>query len=180
MAHPIVTMKTLGQTTWSGLPQNYFGQPGNLNIYKTPMHYAELTGELSWIQKDTTAHYQRYPFLNIAHFSLYSLVDNNFKIKLATYYKNGIEQTLKRAGKNVFRNGAPFIWCSNNVLVDLVLQVMLYEKMTGDNKYHSYLLAMRDWLLGRNPWGTSMFMKYTCTRSLSKRCTHQQLGTGKT
>jgi hypothetical protein len=30
--------------------------------------------------------------------------------------------------------------------------------MTGDRQYHSYALAMRDWLLGRNPWGTSMFM----------------------
>ncbi|HEU5289104.1 MAG TPA: glycoside hydrolase family 9 protein [Cyclobacteriaceae bacterium] len=121
-------------------------------------HYAELTGELSWIQNDTTAHYQHYPFLNIAHFSLYSLVDNDFKMKLAGYYRNGIEQTLKRANKNVFKNGAPFIWCSNNVLVDLVLQIILYEKMTNDLKYHQYLTGMRDWLFGRNPWGVSMFM----------------------
>lgn len=121
-------------------------------------HYAELTGELSWIQNDTTSHYQHYPFLNIAHFSLYDLVDNDFKKKLADYYRNGIEQTLKRAGKNAFKNGTPFIWCSNNVLVDLVLQIMLYEKMTSDFQYHPYLVGMRDWLLGRNPWGVSMFM----------------------
>jgi hypothetical protein len=120
--------------------------------------YAELTGELSWIQNDTTAHYQHYPFLNIAHFSLYNLVDDDFKRKLAGYYRNGIEQTLKRANKNVFKNGAPFIWCSNNVLVDLVLQIILYEKMTNDFKYHKYLIGMRDWLFGRNPWGVSMFM----------------------
>ena len=29
--------------------------------------------------------------------------------------------------------------------------------MTGDTQYHEYMLAHRDWLLGRNPWGTSMF-----------------------
>lgn len=120
--------------------------------------YAELTGELSWIQNDTTSHYQHYPFLNIAHFSLYNLVEDDFKKKLAGYYRNGIEKTLKRAGKNAFQNGVPFIWCSNNLLVDLVLQIMLYEKMTGDVQYHAYLLGMRDWLLGRNPWGVSMFM----------------------
>jgi hypothetical protein len=131
------------------------GKPEYLDDAK---RYAELTGELSWIQKDTTAHYQFYPFLNIAHFSLYDLVDVGFKKKLARYYKNGIEQTMKRAGKNIYQNGVPFIWCSTNVTVDLVLQIMLYEKMTGDKQYHNYLLAMRDWLLGRNPWGVSLFM----------------------
>lgn len=25
-------------------------------------------------------------------------------------------------------------------------------------QYHDFMLAQRDWLLGRNPWGTSMFM----------------------
>jgi peptidoglycan/xylan/chitin deacetylase (PgdA/CDA1 family) len=29
--------------------------------------------------------------------------------------------------------------------------------MTGDMRYHEVMLAHRDWLLGRNPWGTSMF-----------------------
>lgn len=125
--------------------------------------YAEATNTLSWIEKDTTAHYQRYPFLNIAHYALYDLVDDDFKKKLAGYYQSGIEQTLVRANKNVFHNGVPFIWCSNNLAVDLALQVLLYEKMTGDLQYHSYALALRDWLLGRNPWGTSMFTKIPVT-----------------
>lgn len=120
-------------------------------------HYAELTATLSWIEKDTSAHYQFYPFLNMAHYALYDLVDEDFKKVLAGYYRQGIEKTLQRAGKNVFRNGVPFIWCSNNLVVDLALQIILYEKMTGDLQYHAYMLALRDWLLGRNPWGVSMF-----------------------
>jgi endoglucanase len=120
--------------------------------------YAEATNTLSWIEHDTTAHYQRYPFLNIAHYASYDLVDDDFKKKLAGYYKTGIEKTLVRANKNAFRHGVPFIWCSNNLTVDLTLQILLYEKMTGDTQYHAYALAMRDWLLGRNPWGSSMFM----------------------
>lgn len=121
--------------------------------------YAHLTGELSWIQKDTSAHYQYYPFLNIAHYSLYSQADAFTKKKLATYYKNGIDQSIRqRASKNIYQIGSPFIWCSNNLLVDLGIQIYLYEKMTGDKQYRSYMYAMRDWLFGRNPWGTSMFM----------------------
>jgi len=120
--------------------------------------YAVATNTLSWIEKDTTAHYQRYPFMNIAHYALYDLVDDEFKKKLAGYYKAGIEKTLVRANKNIFHIGVPFVWCSNNLMVDLSLQILLYEKMTGDMQYHTYALGMRDWLFGRNPWGTSMFM----------------------
>ena len=29
--------------------------------------------------------------------------------------------------------------------------------MTGDPAYHNYLIDLRDWLFGRNPWSTSMF-----------------------
>lgn len=131
-------------------------KPSYLTDAKT---YATQTGELSWIQHDTSAHYQFYPFMNIAHYALYNLVDPAFKAKLAGYYRNGIKQTLKqRAGLNAFQHGVPFIWCSNNLLIDLVLQIHLYEKMTGDKQFSAYKLNMRDWLFGRNPWGSSMFM----------------------
>jgi endoglucanase len=29
--------------------------------------------------------------------------------------------------------------------------------MTGDTSYRPFLVEQRDWLLGRNPWGSSMF-----------------------
>lgn len=131
---------------------------GNKEYLDDAKKYAALTGTLSWIENDTTAHYQRYPFLNIAHYSLFGSVDEDFKKKLAGYYRAGIEKTLIRANSNAFRYGVPFIWCSNNLAVDLGLQILLYEKMTGNQQYHPYALAIRDWLLGRNPWGSSMFM----------------------
>ena len=120
--------------------------------------YAELTNTLSWIEKDTSAHYQYYPFVNSAHYALYDLVDKDFQDKLAGYYRDGIVQTLKRANRDPYGHGAPFIWCSNNLTTALATQIIYYEKMTGDKQFHPYLLKLRDWLLGRNPWGTSMFM----------------------
>ena len=41
-------------------------------------------------------------------------------------------------------------------MVALATQVRLYERMTGDARYGAFGDAQRDWLLGRNPWGTSM------------------------
>jgi hypothetical protein len=60
-------------------------------------------------------------------------------------------------GRNPYRIGVPFIWCSNNLLVALVTQCLFYERMTGDTRYREFTARNRDWLLGRNPWGYSMF-----------------------
>ncbi|RPA70350.1 glycoside hydrolase family 9 [Cyclobacteriaceae bacterium YHN15] len=111
----------------------------------------------SWTVRDSAAHYQLYPFINMGHYSLHEVADDDFKKTLEGYYLDGIKYTLSRAHKNPFHIGIPFIWCSNNLLTSLVTQVILYEKMSGDTQFEPFLTAQRDWLFGRNPWGTSMF-----------------------
>lgn len=120
-------------------------------------HYAEMANTISWMGKEQAAHYRYYPFFNIGHFVLYSFVEKDFKEKLAGYYRYGIEKCMAVGTKNPFHVGVPFIWCSNNLVVNLISQIQLYEQMTGDTQYRSFMEAQRDWLFGRNPWGTSMF-----------------------
>lgn len=124
---------------------------------KEAKQYARNANTISWMNKDSAAHYQYYPFVNLGHYALFDLVDKSFQDTLANYYKNGIDYTFQRSKKNPFGVGVPFIWCSNNLMTSLNTQIILYEKMTGDKAYHQFLINQRDWLLGRNPWGTSMF-----------------------
>jgi len=119
--------------------------------------YARMIGSTSWMQHETAEHYQFYPFINLGHFALHSLVDAHRKAQLAGYYREGIESVIRRGRQNPYQVGVPFLWCSNNLVVAFITQVLLYERMTGDMRYHAAMLAHRDWLLGRNPWGTSMF-----------------------
>jgi hypothetical protein len=84
-------------------------------------------------------------------------VDKKFQKVLAQYYREGIESCVAMAKKNPYRIGVPFIWCSNNLTTALATQILFYEKMTGDMQFHAFASEQRDWLLGRNPWGTSMF-----------------------
>lgn len=119
--------------------------------------YAKLIGAASWMQHETAEHYQFYPFMNVGHFALYPLVDAKTKKELAGYYKENIESIVRRAKTNSYQVGVPFLWCSNNLIVNFITQVFLYEKMTGDMQFHEIALAHRDWLFGRNPWGTTMF-----------------------
>lgn len=128
------------------------------------IRYAKLAGTTSWMEFEDSSmgtemsrHYQMYPFTNVGHFALYPLVDAKTKAELAGYYRSGIEKIVARGKTNTYGIGVPFLWCSNNLVVAFITQVHLYELMTGDKKYHASMLGHRDWLLGRNPWGTSMF-----------------------
>lgn len=119
--------------------------------------YARLIGTTSWMGRDTTDHYQFYPYVNIGHYALYPHVDEAFRDTLASYYRDGIEKAVRKGRSNPFSIGVPFIWCSNNLMTGLITQILLYERMTGDTSYHDVAVRHRDWLLGLNPWGTSMF-----------------------
>jgi hypothetical protein len=134
-----------------------FEATGDERYIDDAKRYARIIGETSWLGRDTTDHYQFYPYVNVGHFALYPHVDEAFQDTLAGYYADGIEKALAVSKSNPFSIGVPFIWCSNNLITGLIMQIMLYEQMTGDGSYRELLTAHRDWLLGRNPWGTSMF-----------------------
>ncbi len=130
------------------------GSPEFLNDAK---RYATEANTDNWLMLDSASHYQYYPFINMGHFALYDLVDEDFKSTLTGYYKKEIDNIARRAGTNPFGIGIPFLWCSNNLMTSFVTQALLYEKMTGDQTYYQLILQHRDWLFGKNPWGTSMF-----------------------
>ena len=150
-----------GEETWAddmewGAAELY-KTTGESSYLEDAKRYARMAGTVSWMPLDTAEHYQYYPFINMGHYALHGAVEDSFRDTLSAYYRAGIESCLKRAGRNPFGIGIPFIWCSNNLLTSLITQVILYEQMTGDNRYAGFLLEQRDWLFGRNPWGTSMF-----------------------
>jgi endoglucanase len=130
---------------------------GSERYLRDARRYAVLAAAESWMGKAEAGHYQYYPFMNLGHFRLYDLVDKQFRQSLAGYYREGIERTSRAGESNPYDAGVPFIWCSNNLLVALATQCSAYQTMTGDARYSEFAARQRDWLLGRNPWGVSMF-----------------------
>ena len=149
------------ETTWADDMEwgaaELFRATGERKFLDDAKHYAKLAADESWMGREQTGHYQYYPFVNVGHFRLYEFVDDDFKKILAGYYRAGIERCVRAGEKNPYRAGVPFIWCSDNLVVALVTQCRLYERMTGDTRYDGFAAKQRDWLLGRNPWGTTMF-----------------------
>ncbi len=149
------------ETTWADDMEwgaaEMFRATGERTFLADAKRYARLAASESWMGQVQTKHYQYYPFMNLGHFRLYDLVDRGFRRKLAEYYREGIERCLRAGEKNPYGVGVPFIWCSNNLVVALSTQSILYWRMTGDGRYLKFASRQRDWLLGRNPWGVSMF-----------------------
>ncbi|WP_029278095.1 glycoside hydrolase family 9 protein [Pedobacter borealis] len=121
---------------------------------KRALNYARQESITPWLQKDTAAHYQYYPFINLGH---YEIARQDSKDNTAiNYYQQGISQVWSRAKNNAFYRGVPFIWCSNNLTVAFAMQCNWYSALSGDKTYAELDQANFDWLFGCNPWGTSM------------------------
>lgn len=150
------------ETTWADDMEwgaaELFRATGNQSYLDDASRYASLAGSESWMGREQAGHYQFYPFFNAGHFRLHGVVDAEFQGRLEGWYREGIERCRAAAGKNPFGVGVPFIWCSNNLVVALVTQCTLYERMSGDGHYREFAARHRDWLLGRNPWGVTQFM----------------------
>lgn len=149
------------ETTWADDMEwgaaELFRATHNNSYLDDAKRYAALAADENWMGKEQTGHYQYYPFMNAGHFRLYDLVDRKTQKELAGYYRAGIDRCVSAGENNPFRVGVPFIWCSDNLVVALATQCLMYERMTGDTRYREFGTKQRDWLLGRNPWGTTMF-----------------------
>ncbi len=132
---------------------------GDNYFYKQACYWGALEPISPWIVQNGARHYQSYPFVNAGHglMSISSIAENK---QFANYYRDGLQQLKNRGEKNAFFIGIPFIWCSNNLVAGAITQARLYHQATGDTSFLEIEAALRDWLLGCNPWGTSMICGY--------------------
>lgn len=108
-----------------------------------------------WIEKDTARHYQYYPFVNLGHANI-SLSGTEYADKYIYFMRKGLKILDQREKDDPFLINIPFIWCSNNYVAAALTQYRLYFEATGDAQFAEREAALRDWLFGCNPWGTSM------------------------
>ncbi|MEX1239099.1 MAG: glycoside hydrolase family 9 protein [Cyclobacteriaceae bacterium] len=122
--------------------------------------YAQQEKQTPWLKSDTASHYQWYPFINVGHFELAKTAEGNIRKQVIAFYKEGIDMVWQKAKENAFFRGVPYIWCSNNLQTSFAIQCYWYRQITGDNTYLELEQATFDFLLGSNPWGTSMIVGY--------------------
>ncbi len=121
-------------------------------------YWGQLEEITPWMELGRGRHYQFYPFVNLGHYYLAKSSDKAVSEKYTNFMKDGLESIAKRAREydDPFMNGIPFLWCSNNLVVAAITQARLYNQVSKDDTYNEMEAALRDWLFGCNPWGTSM------------------------
>lgn len=121
--------------------------------------WGSLEPVFPWVVKqEKSRHYQYYPFVNLGHYYLAVSADEKVAGKYREFMRRGLEELRERGQDNAFQVGVPFIWCSNNLVSAAATQAALYRKATGDREFVPMETALRDWLLGCNPWGTAMIV----------------------
>lgn len=134
---------------------------GNEEQWKKRADYwGELEPVTPWMELGRGRHYQFYPFINLGHYYLAKSEDPKVAAKYKEYMRMGLESLKKRAAEDPFIYGVPFLWCSNNLVSAAITQAALYREVTADTTYLEMETALRDWLFGCNPWGTSMIVGY--------------------
>ena len=128
---------------------------------KQASYWGELEPVSPWMEKGRGPgkeyhHYQWYPFINLGHYLLASSEDKAVSGEFAGYMKQGLQDMRNRAGNEPFMHGVPYLWCSNNLTSAAVTHAQLYRRATGDETFLEMETSLRDWLLGCNPWGTTM------------------------
>ena len=113
-----------------------------------------------WMETGKARHYEWYPFVNLGHYYLAKSNESEIANTYRGYMKEGLQAILNRAGDDPFMNGVPYLWCSCNFIFGALTQARLYQEITGDTAFLEMEAALRDWIFGCNPWGTSMIVGY--------------------
>lgn len=97
------------------------------------------------------------------------------RAELAKDVENQLKRAESQADRDPFRSGwayAPKGWDHVQHLVGLTVTAMLFDEQTGKNRFAALARDQRDWLLGRNAWGTSFVVGAGTT---FPRCLHHQI-----
>ena len=138
-----------------------YASSGQKKYLTQAINYGRMEPVTPWMGADSARHYQWYPFVNLGHYHL-AMQESDLPARkeFIRNMRTGLQRVKERAEGDAFLNGIPFIWCSNNLTIAFITQCRLYHELTGDEAFLEIETAMRDWLLGCNPWGTSMIVGY--------------------
>ena len=104
------------------------------------VEYADIDGSEVW-----------WSWGNIAAYAHYRLA--KIYPRFADYLVVNLESFDKNKDGKVFNEGAAYTWGTNNLLLGITLQNILYYDLKRDHKYDRVAIDQRDYILGRNPWG---------------------------
>lgn len=112
------------------------------NYLRDAVKYADQAGSDYW-----------WSWGDINAFAQYRLA--KFDPRFVDYIKNNLIHFNTNKDQKLFGEGAAFSWGTNNTLMGVALQVILWKDLTKQKQFDNLMVLQRDYMLGRNQWGIS-------------------------
>jgi endoglucanase len=105
---------------------------------------------------------------SLAHYRI-----SKYDFRFSEYLKKNLEEFNRKKNNNLFGKGTELSWGTNNTLLGISLQNILWKRLTHNSRFDSVSVYQRDYILGRNPWGISFISNVgkVCTKNF-----HHQIG----
>ena len=124
---------------------------GAIELFETTKDKKYLSDARKYGRKAGAEYWWSYG--DISSFAHYRLA------KYAPSFTNMIAQSLKFFNSNrnskLFGETVTLGWGSNTTQIGTAIQAILYQKSSGSTDFDSLKISVRDYLLGKNPWGIS-------------------------
>ena len=128
-----------------GAIELYHSSKRELYLQQAKSFAQEASSEYWWSNGDIAAY---------AHYKL-AKIDKNF----TSYIENNLIRFEEKMKQNLFGEPVSLSWGSNNTILGVTLQNILWKNLTGRTDYDSLAMICRDYILGRNQWGVSFISK---------------------
>jgi len=139
----------------SGMYQDsrYWGKLalGAIELYNVTKNKTYLSDAVLFADSAKSDYWWSWGDINaLAHYKLAKVYP-----RFRNYILNNLVSFKNVMNNSVFGEGAAFTWGTTNTLLGVALQAILYSKVFKTNDFDSLIIFQRDYILGKNPWGTT-------------------------
>ena len=129
-----------------------------------------VKGTLNLYDVSALAHHELYRAFETAGFPTSLPVTAT---DLLADLRTQLDKGVAHANGDPFRSGYSYgVFDATSHSLGFGATAILYRKLTGDSSYEDFRRHQRDWLLGRNAWGTTFLIGAGTT---FPKCTHHQI-----
>ncbi len=146
-------VKDIDNSTEMYVDQKFYGKLalGAIELYNSTNNNKFLILAKKYADSAKADYWWSWGDINsLAHYKL-----SKYDIKYSTYIKKNLDHFNEYCKPRVFGEGAAYSWGTNNTLLGISLQNILFREVTNNNSYDKLDTFQRDFILGKNQWGVS-------------------------
>lgn len=127
-----------------------------LELYDLTRELKYLIEARRWIQNMEPLWYFGYDQMNSLVYYRWAVLDPSAKTKALKNLEKSLKRFEQWSQKNIFSEAVDdLFWGSQIPIQGAAITALLYEKLTGSQRFQEMALRQWDYSFGKNPWGIS-------------------------